>query len=259
MRPAVPHQFAQHRVRLAILRIGQGSLRTQAARRAPVFQLCKVAAGIGEHGRYIAEQARHRGRFGKFPVGAGIGRTHEPTEILARIDKVDRVAGGKADRAGETVAAVKSRGRSAQYLDRFDEAHIGISTAPGILRSETEALRAADTIDLDQHAIAADAADDEILVAGAPRGAKCRTEARGCAAHRHTRLVAHQILDIGGEFVGDLLRIDHGDGCRRLLQRDRRARRCDDDGGFRIRRSGVRSVRQSGPRASQCGCNRKGR
>ena len=80
-------------------------------------------------------------------------------------------------------------------------------------------MRSADAVNLDQDAVAADPADGEALVAGAAGRTDRRTEPRRSAAHGNAGLEAHQILDVGGELVGDVFGGDDGDsggGC--LLQ-----------------------------------------
>src|SRR5690606_30845964 len=92
----------------------------------------------------------------------------------------------------------------------------GISSAPGILRAEREALRRTDTVHLDEYAIAADAADGEVLIAGPASDAQCRSEPRRSAANRHTRFEADKILDVGCQLVGNLLVGNHSDRGRRV-------------------------------------------
>src|SRR5690606_4999715 len=120
-------------------------------------------------------------RFAELLVGAAVGGASEAADALATIQEIGRIGGDEADRAGEAVAAVERRRGAAQYLDRLDEAQVDIVAAPRRLRAETEAVGNADAVDLDQDAVAADAADVEAVVARAPRSAERRVEPRGLA------------------------------------------------------------------------------
>ncbi len=188
-----------------------------------------IGPGAGEHGGRIAEQARHGSGFREFVVGAGIAGAQEAAEGAARFDEVYRIAGGEADCASQPVTAIERRCGPAQDFDRFDQADIGVAATARFLRAEGEALRRADAVDLDQHAIAADPADHEILVPRAAQRAQRRPEARRCTAHRDTRFVTDQILDVGHHVIGDVFGVDHGDGGGHIFDSERRAGCGDDD------------------------------
>ena len=123
---------------------------------------------------------------------------------FAGFEEVGRVGGDEADRAGKAVAAVERRRGAAQNLDRFDEAEVDIVAAPDILRTEAEAVGDAHAIDLDQHAIAADATDVETVVARAAGRAERRVEARGLVLNADAGLEANEVADIGYQDEKDL-------------------------------------------------------
>ena len=254
VRAGIPHQLAQDGVRIAVLRIGQRARAAKAADFAAVFRFLEVAPGVGQHRRDIAEDAGKRRGLGELLIGARIGGTDKSAEPAAGFDEIDRVAGGEADRAGQPVAAVKCGSRTAQDLDRFDEAYIGVPAAPRILRAEGKALGAADAIDLDEHAVPANAADDEVFVPGTPGRAERGTEAGRGAAHRNAGFVAHEVLDVGGQFVGDLLVVDHGYRRRGVRNLQRNAGRRDNDLFVIFRGRLIRRQRRCGRAGSgQCG------
>ena len=228
VRAIVPDELGEHGAALAVLRIGRGAGRAGGVIAPPVFELGKVAAGVGDHRGELAGLPRKGRGLREFIVLAGKLRGDEPAELRV-LDQVDRIGGDEADRAGQPVRAVQRRGRAAQDLDLFDKAHIGKPAAPGILRAEVESLRRADAVDLHQHAVAADAADVEAFIAGAPRGSDRRPEACRRAADGDAGFEAHEVLDVGGELVGDVLAGDDSDGGWRFLLQHRRAGGGDGD------------------------------
>ena len=228
VRALFPHQLAQKRVGLAILRVGQRARLAEPADRGLVLQLVEIAAGIGEHRGERAALPGERDGFGEFLVRARIGCAGEAAEAVGS-DQIDRIAGGEADCASQPVTAIERRCGPAQDFDRFDQADIGVAATARFLRAEGEALRRADAVDLDQHAIAADPADHEILVPRAAQRAQRRPEARRCTAHRDTRFVTDQILDVGHHVIGDVFGVDHGDGGGHIFDSERRAGCGDDD------------------------------
>ena len=251
VRARIPHQLAEQRIRMAVLRVGQGAPAAESVDLALVRKLAEVAAGVGKHGGHIAEQARHGSGFREFVVGAGIAGAQEAAEGAARFDEVYRIAGGEANSARQTVAAVERGGGAAQDLDRFDEAYIGIAAAARILRAERKALRRPDAVDLDQHAVAANTANDEILVASAAGGAECGTEAGGRPADRNAGFVANQILDVGHELIGDLFVVDDRHARRGVRNLQRRTRRRHHDLVVRRWRGLFSGVSGSGERHSE--------
>ena len=106
VRAGIPHQLAEECVGGPVLRVRQCAPATQTVHLARVFELVEVAAGVGQHGRKIAEQACDRRGFAEFLIGARIGGADKSAEPLSRFDEIDRVAGSEADCTGQPVAAV---------------------------------------------------------------------------------------------------------------------------------------------------------
>src|SRR3546814_11505361 len=95
--------------------------------------------------------------------------------------------------------------------------------------TRTDTLFPYTTLFRSQHAVAADAADIEAFVAGAPRRAERGAEARGLALDADAGFEAHEVADIGDEFVGDLLVALDADGDGQVFGPHRGARRGDND------------------------------
>src|SRR3546814_16041857 len=95
--------------------------------------------------------------------------------------------------------------------------------------TRTDTLFPYTTLFRSQHAVAADAADIEAFVAGAPRRAERGAEARGLALDADAGFEAHEVADIGDEVVGDLLVALDADGDGQVFGTHRGARRGDND------------------------------
>ena len=216
-------------VRAAVLRIGFRPQRSGAAHRPLVIQFVIVAAGIGRHHRPVAAAPCQDRGFAELVVGAAVGGADEAADGLAAFEEIGRVGSDEADRTRQAVAAVERRRGTAQNLDRLDEAEVDIVAAARSLRAEGEAIGDADAVDLDQHAVAADAADVEAVVPGAAGRAERGAEARGLALDANARFEADEVADVGDHLVGDLLVGLDGDRRGNLLGPGRDACRGDDD------------------------------
>ena len=219
-------------VRTAVLRVGARARRPDAIRGAEtalILQLLVIAARIGRHHRPVAAAPREDRGFAEFLVGAAVARAEEAADILAGFEEVGGIGGDEADRAGKAVAAVERRRRAAQNLDRFHETKVDIIAATRCLRTETEAVGNAHAVDLDQHAVAADAADVEAVVTRAAGRAERGAEACGLALDADAGFETDEVADVGDHLVGDLLVALDRHSDRNVLGLHRRARRGDDD------------------------------
>ena len=224
----VPNQLAEQRIGAAILRIGRGPGDAGPFDIALVLQFGKVAPRIGQHRRHRARAPCDDPRLGELVVRRTILRAQRAAERLVA-QNVGGIAGGETHRPRQTVAAVQGGGRPPQKLDRLDQTQIDIVAAPDILRAEAEAIGNADAVDLDQDAVAADAANDKALIPRAARRTLRRTEAGGRTPDADPRFEADQILDVGRQFIRHLIGVLDRDSHRSILHLDRYAGCSDDD------------------------------
>jgi hypothetical protein len=139
------------------------------------------------------------------------------SEGLVRAQHVGRVLGRERHDAADGVRAVERGCRTADDVHALEQ--VDVDAVTGGVREAADCKRfgQAHTVHLEQYAIALDAADVEVRQAEAALG----------VAHRHARLVADQVLDVGDELAIDALGVDDGDGGRSLAQRARRLGRGD--------------------------------
>ena len=247
-------QLGQHRVGLGVLRIGGGAGGIGGVIAALVLLLMPIAAGIGDQRRPRARLPRQNCGLGGLVVGGIIGEAGQTGHFAAAFEEILRVAGDEADRARQTIAAIKRGGRAAQDLDRFDKAQIDIIAAPGGLRAKFETIGHAHAIDLHQHAIALKPADVETGIAVAPGGAAGRAKTRRGAMHRNARFETDQVLDVGGHLVGNLARADDRNGGGDFADGGGAAGGGNGDGIHRIERDQwVAVLRHGGGRCGKTG------
>ncbi|MNS61753.1 hypothetical protein D3C72_947890 [compost metagenome] len=213
----VPDQLAQDGVRGELLRVGPGAGRACAADLGHVFSLMGVAAGVGQQAGQRAGAARERQTLGPAVVRRVVADAASGAEALAAIDEVGRVLGGEADGAGDAVGTIEGRGRAAQDFDGFDQVQVVVAAATDALGAEGEAVRDADAVLDDEHAVAAHAADGEARVAVAAGARQGGGEAGGAGRDADARLEPDQVLDVGDEVVLDGLGGDHADAGRDIV------------------------------------------
>ena len=203
------HQLGQEVVVVEAGRIGP----ERGLRR---IELVAVTAGVDAQKLDVALPDRAGDGLGELLVGAGVGALDAGIEVLAGDHVVAGVLGRVGDHAADRVGAVERRSGAADDLDALDVLEVGLlaRVGAGAVVGIGE-VGHAHAVDHQEHAVAADAADQEVLVAGAER----------VVADRDAGLVAHQVAHVLHVLAVDVLGGDDRDGGRHVVERAARAGR----------------------------------
>ena len=215
--PLRQHQLAEPGVVAGVLRIGVEHAPLVLRLRGFLVQPAGEPLDAARHAGIAARTAGREQAAVARVVGAAVLQAGAGREARVVAQQVDRVERRHRHDAADRGAAVARRRRPLEDLDASHEIEIGERAAGAGEVADRERRGARHAVDLQPHAIAADAADRDRVVA----------ETRGVTAHGEAGLASRNVAQVERQRVLEPRRVDDADAG---LGRDQRTRHAAEDG-----------------------------
>ena len=162
------NQLCQNGIGLAVLGIWTGSGGIWRIILALVVKFMPLPPRVGNQGRPGTGSPGKNAATRPLAIRRIIGPACKDGEVGAGAQQIFRIRCGKADDTRKAIASKQRRSRPTQDFHRFHQAEIHIIAASSRLCTKIEAIRHANAVHLNEHAVAAKAANGKSGVAVPP-------------------------------------------------------------------------------------------